>query len=253
MDVQSALKDDPNVDAHGIAKLIILDTAIAANVLRAANTASFAGQKKLKTLPHAIARIGLGRIRSIVFTAAVEQMFLTNNSVVANILLEAWEHSLKVATHSLAFLNLLEDKNMSRHIDPEVLTLIAITHRIGLLPVYVELSDTDFDANDKEFLAKCEGPITQDLTKKILSSWNMDAEIVKGASSWHEKSNIDNPLSYADIIKLINISLGKSPLDKKSTTIVLHNAVKNGIIPSLSFFKGDIFTCEVKKVRSRIA
>lgn len=253
MKVQSELKENPDIDANQVAKLILKDPAMSASVIKAANVAHISRQQKVRTLPHAVARIGIHRIRSLLFKFAMEQMFLTNDQFAAKKLKATWNCSLDIAVKSLAFIATHPDRNVVRHLDPDVMTLIAISHRIGLLPIYVELSNDKYDKTDNEFVRSCEVKLNAGLTKKILSSWNMDIEIINGATGWQNVEPVNSPLTYAELIKLVSIQGGYFPGSKALSESIWAESIKSNIIPNEKFFSDTEFVTEAENIRSYLA
>lgn len=234
--VQNGLKQDPDIDAHKIANLILKDSALTAAIIKAANAVGSGGFNKAKTLPQAVARIGLNRIRSLVFTITMEQMFITNNEFAKKRLAEIWKQSLDVTAKSLALIQTHTNREVVRHLDPDVMTLVGISHYIGLLPIYVELASGPFDINDKQFIDNCERNIGPSLTRMILKEWGMDIEIINGASRWQNTKPLSKPLTYADTIKLIKIHNQQFPAQEKVCNDILKEAKDNHILPTENIF-----------------
>lgn len=253
LSVQNALKQDPDIDAHKIANLIVQDSALAAAVIKSANAVGSGGFSKAKTLPQAVAKIGLNRIRSLVFTITMEQMFITNSKFAKQRLDQIWQQSLDVAAKSIALIATHNDREVVRHLDPDVMTLVGISHHIGLLPIYVELASGKFDTNDKQFIVNCERSIGPALTKMILKDWGMDIEIVQGASGWQNTKALNNPLTYADMVKLISINSGHFPAPEKTRIAILNEAKASGILSEDDVFTRTQFTEKATQVASMLS
>jgi len=67
--------DDPNVTAERLQEAIARDQALAAQVLRIANSAMFCFQRKVSSLSHAVAILGFNALRSILIAASVQKVF----------------------------------------------------------------------------------------------------------------------------------------------------------------------------------
>ncbi len=63
---------DPNIELRELAELIRRDTALAANVLRIANSALYAGRVPIVSLQHALSRLGMEQIRHIALLIACD-------------------------------------------------------------------------------------------------------------------------------------------------------------------------------------
>lgn len=66
-----ALRDRDDVDAAHVSKLIHRDPALAAHVLRAANSPMFRGRNEIVTLQQAVARLGMKQLTDMVIAASV--------------------------------------------------------------------------------------------------------------------------------------------------------------------------------------
>jgi HD-like signal output (HDOD) protein len=84
-----------NASLSELASLVQNDPALAMRVLQLANSALFAKGEELRSVRHAVAYIGLGRLRAISATVGVQD-FLGNGHH-AKALRPAWRHSLATA------------------------------------------------------------------------------------------------------------------------------------------------------------
>jgi HD-like signal output (HDOD) protein len=84
---------NPDVSFPEVARLINTDAALAAQVLRLANSALFSFRAEIKTVLHAIVMVGLGAVRSIVYTASVWKLAGAKN----NLARACWRHNLATA------------------------------------------------------------------------------------------------------------------------------------------------------------
>jgi putative nucleotidyltransferase with HDIG domain len=81
--------EDPESTAEGVARTISADPAVAARVLKIANSSFYGCQRQIQTLPHAIMILGFSTLKSLVVAASVKQVYhpfgLTEKLL--------WEHS----------------------------------------------------------------------------------------------------------------------------------------------------------------
>lgn len=253
MRVQKALNDNPDINADELSSLIQTDSALSIGIMKVANTVYISKASKPKSLSQAVARIGLNRIRSLVFKLAMEQMFISNDKFAALKLKKTWESSLDVAAFSLALKSTHPNKKMFRSIDADVLTLISISHQIGLLPVYVELSSGNFDVSDKSFVLRCEMKLNSAFTKKILTSWGMDEEIIQGASGWMHLNPWNGVAQYSDIIRLATLEKNGFWVSKEKKQALLSTAIEKGLIPDVSFLTKKEFSEKYSEIRSALS
>jgi putative nucleotidyltransferase with HDIG domain len=90
------LLEDAEADFESLAKLIRVDAGLTTNVLRLANTPSFAGSFRSDTLEQAVLRLGLNEIYRIVATVIASPVLATAHDP-ALAKLGLWTHSLAVA------------------------------------------------------------------------------------------------------------------------------------------------------------
>ena len=73
-----------------IARILEADPALAARVLRLANSALYAGRTEIKDLTHAIVRLGSSTVVSLVVGAAGQEVFRSDAPEAAAFLNDAW-------------------------------------------------------------------------------------------------------------------------------------------------------------------
>ncbi len=91
------LVEDPRTSAKDLSDLLSTDTALAARVLKIANSAMFCRQREITTLNQAIMIIGLKALKGIVVAATMRQM---NKSLSAMQKL-IWENSMATAVSAM--------------------------------------------------------------------------------------------------------------------------------------------------------
>ena len=82
--------EDPNSTGRDIARILEADPALAARVLRLANSALYAGRTEIKDLTHAIVRLGSSTVVSLVVGAAGQEVFRSDAPEAAAFLNDAW-------------------------------------------------------------------------------------------------------------------------------------------------------------------
>jgi len=91
-----AIADDPTTGADDLAKVIQADAAVAAAVLRRANTAYQAAGNPIVDLKTALVRLGFEETKSLVVGLRVVKLFGTENRNSGFTRMGFWEHSLAV-------------------------------------------------------------------------------------------------------------------------------------------------------------
>jgi putative nucleotidyltransferase with HDIG domain len=124
---------DYNTNIREYECIILRDPALAANILRAANSAYYGGNGSLTNLSQAIARLGINTVRSICITAAFHSSL---NGKRLHKLFDSqsfWQHSLAVAC-SCKVLSV-----MVHYHDPELAFIAGLLHDIGKPALYMFL------------------------------------------------------------------------------------------------------------------
>lgn len=115
------LLEDPDVSTENLAVLLATDTALAARVLKIANSAMFRRQREISTLRQAIVMIGLKSLKGIIVAAALRQT-CTEFTPLKTLV---WEHSLCTALCATAIGRSLKKKFVDE------LFLLGLLHSLG--------------------------------------------------------------------------------------------------------------------------
>jgi len=92
-----ALLRDPNFSPKEASPVIERDTVLAARVLRAANSVQHGGMERAKSLPQALTRLGVDRLRTVLMETSAHRLFESRDARIAEATRGLWEHSLAVA------------------------------------------------------------------------------------------------------------------------------------------------------------
>ncbi len=92
---------NPATNAADIGRLIEQDQALTSKVLRLVNSAYYGFPKQIKSIQHAVVILGFNKIKTIVITASVFEVFKGRQSGELD-LRRFWQHSLGVAIASKA-------------------------------------------------------------------------------------------------------------------------------------------------------
>jgi HD-like signal output (HDOD) protein len=115
------LVEDPNVTAPDLTELLSSDTALAARVLKIANSAMFSRQREITTLNQAIMIIGFKALKGIIVAATLRQAN-KNSGVIEQLV---WENSMCSAMLATN----LSKKLKKRFVDE--IFLLGLLHSLG--------------------------------------------------------------------------------------------------------------------------
>jgi putative nucleotidyltransferase with HDIG domain len=80
------------------ATLLEQDPALALEVLRLANSATFAPRSRIESISHAMTMLGQQRLRTLLVSASARQVFISRNRTIRDLTTSLWQHSVGVAT-----------------------------------------------------------------------------------------------------------------------------------------------------------
>ena len=115
-----------------VSELVKMDPSFSAELLRFANSALFGVRHEVKSLVHAIALVGLDRVKTIATFVAVDRM--VRSSVRVGTLHKIWIHSLVTAV-------IAEEAARLNHLAPEVVYTAGLLHNLGALGLMAAYPD----------------------------------------------------------------------------------------------------------------
>lgn len=92
-----ALASSPDTTAQRLQQVIADDQAMAAHILKVANSALYACSRNIRTLSEAVVMLGFNTIRSLVVTSAAQNMYVSENRTMGLKERLLWEHSIGCA------------------------------------------------------------------------------------------------------------------------------------------------------------
>ncbi len=192
--ISKAMKDKIS-DAGKIAAIIQTDPAITAKLMRAANSALYAGRVPINTCLTAVVRLGLGTTQKLVLSFSMQELFKSQSKVLQQQMRQALEHSIKIS--ALCYL-------LARRVDQfnaEEAMLAGLLHDIGVVAIlcYAEMFiDPSSDSQQIDNAITC---FRSQISGMILRQWEFPTEIIDAsveAENWERSP--DEPLDYADLI-----------------------------------------------------
>jgi HD-like signal output (HDOD) protein len=117
------LTGDDNASFTALASLVRKDPALAARVVRMANSVAFAAQMRITTLEQAIPRLGMSVLREVAISASLESGVYRTPGFESE-LRGLWRHALGTAAFA-------KEMARGRKLDGDSLFLCGLLHRIG--------------------------------------------------------------------------------------------------------------------------
>ena len=196
----NAAIENPDIGVIEVAKLIQLDPALAARLLKIANSPLYQQNLELRDLKQAIQRLGLRVTRNIVTSLVMHNVFNIQSDRLRFKIKELWQHSCRVAALSQVL------ARITPGLQPDRAMLAGLLHDIGILPVLVYADQfTDVESN----LPRLDEIIRQtrvDLGEKVLQQWQLGDDLMvvpAAAEDWHR----DHPgkADYGDLVQVAQL------------------------------------------------
>jgi HD-like signal output (HDOD) protein len=188
-----SVSSDPKADIQKLSALVETDPAFAAEVLFLANSSLFGFSSRLKVLKHAVAILGMDRIKALAVTVAMRAFLSTGNSMVA----PCWRHSAASAMVAEEIAPLFD-------ISPERAYTVCLMHdvgRLGLLKSYPrDISQvlSDEYAHTDDLLAAERQAVNVDhglAGSWLVKYWELPDEFATICAAHHEPLSVnDSPL-----------------------------------------------------------
>jgi len=204
------LLNDGNAGARQVSDLVNRDQAIAAKIVRAANSPIYFGAAKCDNVQSAVVRLGLMTTRQLVISFTLRDLFQATSPLLKKLMAEAWQHSADVAAISLV---------LARHtksFNPEEAMLAGLVSNIGVLAVlnyaqsYPQLLDNEVLL--RQWIEKLRG----EAGALVLENWQFPDEIVevaRGCEDW-----MRCPTTHVDLCDLVLVATLHSYIGKRKQT-----------------------------------
>ncbi|WP_019626360.1 HDOD domain-containing protein [Thioalkalivibrio sp. ALJT] len=196
------ITQDASSSIIDLVKLVSRDTALAARLIRHANSPAYRGLSHCSTIRSAVTRLGMERTRQTIMALSMKTVFQSGNETIRERMEALWNHSLEVAIISY----LLARRHP--HLDPDTALLAGLVHDIGMIPILRRAEKTPEIYEDPRALQAAADAAHVAIGRAMLKSWNFEPEIIRAVS---EHENLDRqpergaPVNYCDILQAANI------------------------------------------------
>lgn len=196
------IAEDPDSNAKQLAEAINQDPAMAARIIKVANSPMFRTSNELENVQGAIMRLGVTQVANLVSGLAMKQMFQATTDGVDKLLRRTWQSSLQISGVASVLC-----KNFTK-LKPDYAMLAGLTHQIGTLPILSYAEETG-DISDLISLQKVVNQIHPIIGEKILSHWDFPQEICIIPKNYldFDRGEPSDAVDYIDIITVANIEV----------------------------------------------
>lgn len=190
---------DPDATAADLAKIFAADPALSARVVRIANSVLLRGRSPVTSLQTAIARVGIGRLRTLTACLVMEQVWRRRTSALIDEELKArWFHG----THVAALCEVIA-RRFTR-LEPDQAMLAGLVHDIGALPVLTHAARVPDLVIDRSAMQRIVERLHARIGKMVLQAWQFPEELVKVVAE-HENLAYDS-LPGPDLVDVVIIA-----------------------------------------------
>ena len=192
--------NNPDVGASELASVISEDAALAARIIKVANSPLLRGRVAVDNLQLAVSRLGLTFIRNLTTGLAMEQMFKASSADVDKRLRQSWEHSKEVAS----ICSVLTTHYTKLKADQSLLA--GLVHEIGILPILTLAEENKEVIENQEMLEDIIQELHPQIGHKILQAWDFPEEIASVPLHYQDLSYDSDPgPDYSDIVLVANL------------------------------------------------
>jgi HD-like signal output (HDOD) protein len=174
------LMADENVSYRDIVKLVENDQSLALKIMKIANSAFFGSLTKISSLEHAMVKLGMNEVRSIVLAVSVYDFFSSSDSGTFD-RERFWRHGI-ICSQTAKYLG-----SFYRISNDDTLFLSGLVHDMGKAVLdeyfheeflgiinYLELKKSTFSEAEKAVL----GTTHYQIAAKLLSQWKFPKKII---------------------------------------------------------------------------
>ncbi len=204
--IREALSSD-DVNLRQVADVINRDPAIAAKLVRAANSPVYHGAARCDSVHAAMVRLGLNTARQLAIGFTLRDLFESRDPVSRQLMEEAWQQSMDVAAISFVL------ARHTRLFDPEEAMLAGLVSNIGVLSVISYAQSYPQLLGNEVLLRQWIDKLKGEVGAMVLESWQFPAEIVEAARGCEEWGRCPN--TRADLCDLVLVATLHSFIGKR--------------------------------------
>lgn len=192
-----AATHDATTTVGRLAEQIRRDPALAANVLRLANSSFYGGRVPIVSLQHALSRLGLDQIRQIALVVACEGAVFSVPGHIAEV--------RSLFRHSLATACVAGEVARRKRRNVEEAYLGGLLHAVGRPVLLQLLAGIERERNERapaEFLAAAQSTHAESLTGRVLAHWSIADSIREAVQHLREPQHAPSAAALAATVAL---------------------------------------------------
>ena len=244
--------NDPDSNLKMLASLISKDASLSARMICIANTSHFSRAVRVDNLPAALNRIGGRQINNIATALAMEQLFVSDNELVARYLKKSWVDASEITAHALALLNLYRQRQSHTPLQADSMLLVALVHNIGVLPILAEADHYPEVFADAEFLERAIEELKFVIGAAVVKAWHFADETVDTLVHFADQQYQTEEISYLDFVRLAVLCCD-SQRQGDDLAGQLAPYIAKGVLESEAMLEDEAFVAELESARATFA
>jgi len=240
--------DDPDVNLNQMSDIIGQDPSLSLGMIKVANSPLLGRKVKVETVNQAVTRIGLTQIKSIATAMAIEQAFTSKNKIVSLYLKKSWEKTVNVASVAIALMSNYKKVNKHSSLSVDELTLAALVHSIGVLPILTEAESHEDVFANPTFLEQAIIKLSSKIGAEVTQAWEFSERLTDVVKNWSDLSVIPAEAHYLDFVRAgaIYHEIFKN---QETCDALIQSFVKKGILPDEEYMQSEEFIELVNDVK----
>jgi len=189
---------DEDSNANDIANVILTDPAIAAKIIKAANSALYQRRTKAEDCKTAVVSLGTRVTVQLVTAFTMKELFQTKNKILLGHMNKLWEHSIEIAAISFVLAKITPGFNAEHAL------LAGLIHDIGNVAILNKAVDHPLIIDSEEHLDKVIQKMHAQVGGSILRRWDFSddfIDVVEETEDWMRNGN-DKP----DLVDIVNMA-----------------------------------------------
>ncbi|MFT6270235.1 MAG: HD-like signal output (HDOD) protein [Alphaproteobacteria bacterium] len=194
--------DDPNINLNDMSDVIGQDPSLSARMVKIANSAYLGRMIKVTSTTQAVTRIGLFQVKNIATALAMEQLFVSKNTVVKTYMAEKWSSTVDMVGNAMAAMTHYKNTHKGNSLSLDTMTLSGLVADIGALPVLTEAERHDSVFANPTFLDVAIDKLSGRIGASIMREWQFNEIFIEVAEHWRDLDFTTPAVSYIDFVRV---------------------------------------------------
>lgn len=185
-----------------VVAIINADPAIAARLLKVANSALFSAQTHCETVKGALLRLGVEKTQGMMTSLLARDLFATRTPTLRHLMLNRWRHAIDIAALCAVLARLTPGLQSERAM------LVGLLHEVGVLPV-IRMAEAYPDLlQDKDTFNIILTRLGPELSAMVLEQWGFEEDFCVAARNQnHWFRDHDGKADYTDVLVIAHLHL----------------------------------------------